>query len=167
MAAVTKSSPMRTARERCERAFDFLQSDYGCRYRGRYLDHRGFELYFWNTTTGIRVVCTLRDPLLVWVCRPPEEGFPPRRGDYAARERTRWYEFGDIKAVVTAKEPEDPYIVQLSFEELAEDFRVSADPLLRGDSALFQAVDTRVAARRKRIEEQRSISEHESTERSD
>jgi hypothetical protein len=132
---------MRAARERCERAFDFLPSNYGCRYRGRYLDHWGFELYYWNTTTGVRVVCTLRDPLLVWVCRRPEEGFPPRRDDYAARERIRWYEVGAIKGVVTAKEPEDPYVVQLSFEELAEDFRGYADPLLRGDFALFQAVD--------------------------
>jgi hypothetical protein len=149
------SDPMRTAREKCGRAFAFLEFDHGCRCRGRYLDHWGFELYYWNKTTGVRVLCTLRDPLLIWICRLPKEGFPPRADDPFARSRIEWYEIGDIKAVITGREPADPYLLQLSFEELAEDFRAHAEPLLRGDFALLGSVESRVVARRKAVEDQR------------
>jgi hypothetical protein len=146
---------MRTARERCERAFAFLEFDYGCRRHGRYIDHSGFELYYWNKTTGVRALCTLRDPLLIWICRLLKEGFPPRAGGYYARSRIRWYDIEDIKAVITGREPADPYNLQLSFEELAEDFRAHAEPLLRGDFALLGSVESHVAARRKDVEDQR------------
>jgi hypothetical protein len=82
-------------------------------------------------------------------------GLPAARRRPLARSRIEWYEIGDIKAVITGREPADPYLLQLSFEELAEDFRAHAEPLLRGDFALLGSVESRVVARRKAVEDQR------------
>jgi len=64
----------RQLRSLCEIQFDFLVSDHHCRRRGRFISG-GLEVFYWNATTGVRILVQYRDPFTVDVCRCPKVGF--------------------------------------------------------------------------------------------
>ena len=145
--------PIRESRAHCEHAFAFLVHDYGCRIRARYLDGSGYEVYYWNTTTGVRVVYQIQDPLYVYLCQLPAVPFPPGREEFGAYRRIEWFDLLDIIDLRTKQRPsfdlETTYGIPsiAVVEQYAEWVRLHCDSILRGDFSLFPELRRRVNSR--------------------
>jgi hypothetical protein len=50
----------------------------------------GFEVFYWDAITGVRVLVQSRDPFTVDLCPMPPARFPPRPDKYGARRRIEW-----------------------------------------------------------------------------
>ncbi|MFC6020309.1 hypothetical protein ACFP2T_29580 [Plantactinospora solaniradicis] len=94
----------RDLRARCEATFDFLVGEHDCRKRGRFIP-QGLEVFYWNTTTGVRVLTMNRDPFTVDLCVLPEGGFPPRKDEYGAGRRIQWFDAFQAVKLVTGERP--------------------------------------------------------------
>jgi hypothetical protein len=46
-----------------------------------------------------------RDPFMVDLCVLPEDGFPPRKDEYDARSRIRWFDAFQAVQLVTGERP--------------------------------------------------------------
>lgn len=133
------ADPIRRAREACEEAFAFLPERYGCRFRGRLLGGSGFELYYWNDTTGVRVVQQMRDPFYVYLCRLPDGPFPPGRDEFGGYRRIDWIEVLELVEDATGELPRFPPEIEYGmaarpivakYVEWLQDY---GDRTLRGD----------------------------------
>lgn len=131
----------RELRTRCEAEFDFLVRTHGCRRRGRFCDG-GFEIFYWNTTTGVRVKVEPRDEFAVDLCPLPEGRFPPRTDEYGGRRRIDWYHAFYAVKLLTGHRPrfdrrqlyENHPTVITAF---ADALRGPCQPLLRGDEEMW------------------------------
>jgi hypothetical protein len=149
--AVTRD-PIKESRAHCEHAFAFIGQEYGCKQRARYLPS-GYELYYWNTTTAVRLVYFLRDPLFEYIGPRPEGPFPPGKEEYGARTRIEWFELLDIVEVVTSRRPAFDDEVRYAIpgmalvEQYADWTRQYCDGLLRGDFAMLGELRRRLKIR--------------------
>lgn len=94
----------RELRTRCETEFDFLVAEHGCRRRSRF-HPGGFEIFYWNRTTGVRVRVEPREEFVVHLCPLPEGRFPPRADEYGASRRIEWYDAFDMVELATGRRP--------------------------------------------------------------
>jgi hypothetical protein len=144
--------PIKESRAHCEHAFAFLCDEYGCKQRARYLPS-GYELYYWNATTAVRLDYFLRDPLFGYIGPRPVGPFPPGKEDDVARNRIEWFELLDIVAVVTSRRPTFDDEVRYAIpsvalvEQYADWTRQYCDGLLRGDFAMIGELSRRLKAR--------------------
>ena len=143
--------PLRELRSLCERQFDSLVSEHGCRRRGRFIAG-GFEVFYWNAITGVRVLVQSRDPFTVDLCPMPAAKFPPRPGEYGARRRIEWYDAFDVVTLVSGRRPQftprelyghDPVVIAA----YADAVHGPCQSLLHGDPTLWARLRAQREAR--------------------
>ena len=66
----------------------------------------GFEVFYWDAITGVRVLVQSRDPFTVDLCPMPPARFPPRPDKYGARRRIEWYDAFDVVTLVSGRRPQ-------------------------------------------------------------
>jgi hypothetical protein len=134
----------RELRAHCESQFDFLVSEHSCRRRGRFISG-GWEVFYWNSVAGVRILVQYRDPFTVDLCPIPEGRFPPRADEFGARQRIEWFDAFDVVTLVSGRSPQftdrqlygnDPAVIA----DYAEAVRGPCQSLLRGDPALWAKV---------------------------
>ncbi|MFY1686910.1 hypothetical protein [Plantactinospora sp. WMMB782] len=141
----------RELRARCEAEFDFLVVEYGCRRRGRFCSG-GFEIFYWNGTTGVRVKVEYREEFTVLLCPLPEGRFPPRIGEYDRQPRIEWHDAFDVVKLVTGRRPRfdrrqlygnHPAVIAA----YADALRGPGQALLRGEAELWARLRRQIRAR--------------------
>lgn len=142
----------RELRHRVEAVFDFLVTDHRCRRRGRFIAG-GMEIFFWNSTTGVRASVQTREEFAVHLCALPEGSFPPRSDEhYASRRRIEWFDAFDVVKLVTGRRPQfnpqqlygnDPLVIIAYADALKGPCR----PLLQGEASMWARLRRQQAAR--------------------
>ncbi|MEE6259110.1 hypothetical protein [Plantactinospora sonchi] len=141
----------RELRTRCEAEFDFLVVEHGCRRRGRFC-RGGFEIFYWNRTTGVRVTVEFREEFVVHLCPLPEGRFPPRVDEHGGRRRIEWYDAFDAVKLVTKRRPR--FDQRQLFENhpaviaaYADALRGPCQSLLRGEEEMWARLRRQIRAR--------------------
>lgn len=93
------SDGLREARAACERALDFLVTDFGYRRVRRRFQWHGFQLRYRGPVTGVQVAWYPRDELTVWLVRLVDGDFPPYPGTIHPGTALHWFDLGDIEAI--------------------------------------------------------------------
>jgi hypothetical protein len=145
---------IRESRTHCEQEFDYLCTEFGCRRHSRYR-LRGYEIYFWNRTTGVQIIYILRDPLFVRLCQLPQGKFPPAKNEHGGYLRIPWFNLLDIMYLKGTQPKPTPDEVLYGVPSLgiihehAQWLREYASDLLSGDFSLVPALRKLLEARRR------------------
>lgn len=150
------SDQLRTAIQESERAFEFLESEFGYRRSEPRLQSGGFRLRYTGDVLGVQVDWYPRDPFTVWLVRLQNGDFPPQAVPAATKDRPRYFDMEDLEQINGhRREITGLKLYALPDREttdlLAGNLRRYGARLLRGDLSELGPLEQRVLGRMRAI----------------
>jgi len=151
MATIMRRRDLRASATACERAFDFLTTDFGYRHVSTTFREAGFRIDYIGAVLGVRLDWFRGDPFFVCFVRLADGDFPPRQ-DIRPETRLNYIDLANLEDMIGyERQVHTGDFCALPDDDMArlvaQSLQSCGSSLLRGDLHQWDAVEARIKQR--------------------